>query len=81
MDSFPVFENFLSTQCGLTVNRARGKTVKIFNSFTAILATSNVEIDNLVKSTHTTNSDRPANGKILIPASEIVVLKSLRFEL
>ena len=81
MDSFPVFENFLSPQCGLTVNRARGKTVKIFNSFTAILATSNVEIDDLVKSTQTTNSDRPANGKILIPASVIVALKDSIFEL
>ena len=55
MDDLPVFENFVSTQCGLTVNRARDETVEFFNSFTALLDTSNADIDDFVKSTYTTN--------------------------
>ena len=81
MDDFPVFENFLSEQFGLTVIRARGETVGFVKSFTALLATSDAEIDDFVKSMHTTNSDRPANGKILRSASTMVALKDLLFEL
>ena len=81
MDDLPVFENFLSTQCCLTVNLTRDKTVGFFNSFTALIATSDAEIGGFVKITHATNSARPANGKILIPESAIVSLKALRFEI
>ena len=52
MDDFPVFENFLSEQFGLTVIRARGETVGFVKSFTALLATSDVEIDGFIKITH-----------------------------
>ena len=48
MDDFPFFENFLFTQCGLTVNRERDDTVGFLNSFTALLATSDAEIDDFV---------------------------------
>ena len=82
MDDLPVFEIFLSTQCGLTVNCARDETVRFVNSFTTLhLVTSDADIDDLVKRTHTTNSARPEKGKTLIPESTIVDLKSLRFEL
>ena len=63
MDVLPVFENLLSTQCGLTVNRARGETVGFINSFTALLANSDAEIDDFVKNMHATNSALPENGK------------------
>ena len=81
MNDLPVFENFLSTQCGLTTNRARDETVRFVNSFTALIATSDAEIDDFVKIKHAMNSARPVKGKILIPASVIVALKALRFEL
>ena len=81
MDYFPVFEYFLSTQCGLTVNRASDKTVVFFNSFATPLASYDAKIDDFVKSMHASNSACPANGKILIPASEIVALEDLIFEL
>ena len=81
MDDFPVFENFLSTQCGLTVNRTRYETVGFVNSFTTLIDTSDMDIDDFVKITHTTNSARPENGKITIPKSAIFALKTLRFEL
>ena len=50
MDDFPVFDNFLSTHYFLTVNHARDETVGFVNSFTALLATSDVDIDDFVKS-------------------------------
>ena len=76
MDDFHVFENFLSTQCGLTVNRAKDETVVFVNIFAALLAAHHAEIDDLVKFTQATNSARPANGKIMIPASAIVAFKA-----
>ena len=81
MDDLPVFENSLSTQCGLTVNCERDETVGCFNSFTAVFATSDADIYDYVKITHVTNSAHPANGKTLIPASAIFALKALIFEL
>ena len=81
MDDLPVFENFLSTQCGLNVNSARFEAVGFVNSFTALLVTSKAEIDDFVKTTHTTNSAHPKNGKIMIPTSATVALKALIFEI
>ena len=81
MDDLQVFENFVLTKCGLTVNRSRNETVGLINSFNALLAPSDAEIGDFLKTTHTMNSDRPENGKILIPASVIFALKTLIFEL
>ena len=81
MDDLPVFENLPSTKCGLTVNCARDETVVFVKKFTALLATSDAEIDDFVKIKHAMNSARPVKGKILIPASVIVALNDLRFEL
>ena len=79
MDDLPTFDDFISTKCGLTVNLARYETFIYVNSFNALLATSDAEIDDFVKSTHATNSGRPANGKIMIPTSPIDTLKDLIF--
>ena len=81
MDDLSVFENFLSTQCGLTVNLARDETIGFFNRFTALLTTSDADIGDFVKIPHAKNSARPTNGTILIPTSAIVALKDLLFEL
>ena len=81
MDDLPLFENFLSIQCGLTVNQSRGETFVFINSFIALLATSDAEIDDIVKITHATKLAYPTNGKILIPTSAIVALKALIFKL
>ena len=81
MDDLPVFENFLSTQCGLTVNISREEKFGSVNSFTALYATSDVDINDFAKSMHTKNSASPANEKIMIPASAIIALKALLFEL
>ena len=81
MDDLPVDDNYLSTQCGLTVNCSRDETVVFVNIFTILLATFSAEIDDFVKITDATNAACPANGKVLIPASAIIVLKPLRFEL
>ena len=70
MDYLSVFENSLSTKCGHNVNCSRNETVRFVNSFTALLSTSDAEIDG-------TNSACPENGKIMIPASAIFPLKSL----
>ena len=49
MDDLSVFGNFLSTQCGLTVNCARDKPVVFLKIFTARISTSDADIDDFVK--------------------------------
>ena len=49
MDDLPVFENFLSTKCGLNVKFVRDETVVSVNSFSKLLATSDADIDDFVK--------------------------------
>jgi len=50
------------------------------DSFTALLSTSDHDIDAFVKSTHSANSARTAQ-RILIPPAAIITLKAIRFEL
>ena len=81
MDDPVIFETFLRTECGLTVARARNEMVTFVDSFTAVLSTSDNEIDSFVKNIHSSNSARNAVARILIPPSTVIALKAIRFEL
>ena len=81
MDDSDEFRAFLSNLCGLTVIRERNETITFLNTFDALISTSEEEIDNFVKNTHSSNSARAATQRILIPSAAIVTLKALRFEL
>ena len=81
MDDPIIFTAFLQRLCGLTVARNRNEMVSFIDTFTALLSTSDTELDDFVKNTHATNSARAAAQKILIPTSTVVTLKAIRFEL
>ena len=81
MDDSDEFRAFLSNLCGLTVIRERNETITFLNTFDALISTSEKEIDNFVRHTHSSNSARAATQRILIPSAAIVTLKALRFEL
>ena len=55
--------------------------VTFVDSFTALLSTSDAEIDSFVKNIHSSNSARTTQTRILIPPSAVIALKAIRFEL
>ena len=81
MDDNNLFEAFLANVAGVTVDRARNEILQFITTFTALLGTSEKEIDNFVKSTHSSNSARAANSRILIPTTAVITLKAILFEL
>ena len=79
MDDNNLFEAFLAKVAGVTVDRARDEILQFIPTFTALLSTSEKEIDNFVKSTHSSNSARAANSRILIPTTAVITLKAIFF--
>ena len=81
MNDNQVFEGFLQNICGLGVPRARTEVLGLADTFAALLSTTDDEIDAFVKSTHSANSARNNNSKILIPVATVLSLKAILFEL
>ena len=81
MDDDNLFELFLQNTLSIANRRVRDEITNFVETFRDLLATTDADIDTFVKETHSSNSARPANAKILIPASSVKALKSLLFEL
>ena len=81
MDDPVIFLNYLTNTCNVTVPRAQNKILGFLPDFRALLNTPESQIDEFVKNTHSSNSARAANARILVPSGAIILLKSLRFEL
>ena len=81
MDDPGIFLNFLTNTCNVTVPRAQNEILGFLPDFRALLNTPESQIDEFVKNTHSSNSARAANARILVPSGAIILLKSLRFEL
>ena len=81
MDDAVIFAAFLEKVCGLAVSRARTEVLTLVDTFRALLTTTDDEIDAFVKSTHSSNSARAAQARILIPSGAVLALKAVLFEL
>ena len=81
MDDQPCFENFLTTVLNITVPRNRNTLLQFVSTFNQLLSTTDEEIDTFVSTTHSANSGRANNAKILISPTVIIGLKSILFEL
>ena len=81
MDDPVIFLNFVNNIFSVTVARARNEVLGFMPTFRALMTTPESQIDEFVKNTHSSNSARAANAKILIPSGAIIRLKSIRFEL
>ena len=81
MDDTALFQTFLQTVAGVTVARARNEIIQFVPNFRALLGSSEKEIDSFVKTTHSANSARNGNVKILIPTSTVLAMKAVLFEL
>ena len=76
-----LFENFVTNIANIGTIRARNELYTFADTFAALLATTDQEISDFVKNTHSTNSARAANARILIPTGSVIVLQAILFEL
>ena len=81
MDDNILFQTFITNVARVTVPRARNEILQFLPNFRSLLGTSEKEIDNFVKSTHSSNSARANNARILIPTTATLALKAVLFEL
>ena len=65
----------------VNVPRTRNEILGFVNTFSALLATSDEEINEFVKNTHSSNSGRANNARILIPPNVPISFKAILFEL
>jgi hypothetical protein len=81
MDDPNLFEGFIRTIVGITTPRVLQEILTFANTFRALLASTSKDLDSFIKNTHSSNSARANNAKILIPAGAVVMLQSILFEL
>ena len=81
MNDPAVYTAFLTNVAGVTVSRVRVELLDFANTFETLLSCSEDELDAFVKDTHTSNSARAANSRILIPTRAIIAIKAILFEL
>ena len=81
MNDIPTFEHFVQNTLGVGQVRVRTEIYNFVNTFSALLAVTDEEIDEFVKSTHSSNSGRANNSRILIPSNVATSFKALLFEL
>ena len=81
MDDPAVYTAFITNVAGVTTPRVRVELLDFANTFETLLSCSEDELDAFVKDTHTSNSARAANSRILIPTRAIIAIKAILFEL
>ena len=81
MDDKNLFEEFLRDTLRIQSRRVRDSITEFISTFRDLLSSADDDIYTFVKETHSSNSARAANQKILIPASAVTSLKSILFEL
>lgn len=81
MDDPVVFSQFLQNTLGITTPRVLTEITNFSETFQELLSATDSDIDTFVKETHSSNSARTANQRVLIPAATITSLKCILFEL
>ena len=81
MDDPENFMQFLEGIAGITTQRVLNEITTFADTFTALLSSTEIELNEFVRNTHAANSARTAQQKILLPASAVISLQSILFEL
>ena len=81
MDDPAVFLDFLENTLSITPPRVVQEIISYVDTFESLLQTSADEFDDFVTRTHSSNSARAPNAKILIPNTAIISINALMFEL
>ena len=79
MNDSAIFDTFVQNILGVSTPRARNAITAFVSTFNDLLSTTDEEIDAFVATTHSANSARAANAKILIPSNVAVSLQALFF--
>ena len=81
MNDIPTFQHLINNTLGVNTPCVQNEIYGFVNTFTSLLAISDNEIDDFVKGTHSSNSGRANNARILIPPNVPTALKAILFEL
>ena len=81
MNDPAIFQGFVQNTLGVTTPRVRNVIFDFISTFEELLSTTDEEITNFVSTTHSSNSARANNQKILIPSNVAISLQALLFEL
>jgi hypothetical protein len=81
MNDEALFDLFVQNTLGETLARTRNSITSFIPTFHVLLNTTDQEINTFVSNTHSSNSGRGVNAKIIISPSTVIGLQSLRFEL
>jgi hypothetical protein len=81
MDDQETYTTFLTEVVGIAIPRVLTELQTFANTFRALLASTEEELNSFIKNTHSSNSARAIAAKILIPAGVVINLQSVLFEL
>ena len=81
MNDPDIFANFIGNIINVMTAWTRNAITKFIPTFTVLLSTTDEEITTFVTSTHSSNSARVVNNKILISLNVVISLQSMLFEL
>ena len=81
MNDPQVFSTFLQNVANVTTPRVLLCITNYIDTFSTLLSLSDDDLDTFVSTTHTANSARGTNQKILITPEVILMLKAILFEL
>ena len=72
MDDLVIFLNFITNVCNVQLAKVQNKIVAFIPTFRTLMTTPEQQFDEFVKTTHSANSARGANQRILIPSGTII---------
>ena len=81
MNDVAIFRHLVENTLGVNMARVRNEIYNFVQTFNDLLSVSDDEIDDFVKSTHSSNSGRANNARVLIPSNVPTALKAILFEL
>ena len=81
MNDPAVFTNFIQHVLLEAIPRNRNIISSFIPTFQVLLNTSDSEIDTFIQNTHSSNSGRANNAKIIFQGGTSIGLKSIRFEI
>ena len=74
MDDPLIYAAFLNDVVGIIAPRVSTEMLTFTNTLRTLLSSTEEELTTVVKNTHSSNSARTANTKILFPAGAVIVL-------
>ena len=81
MDDPAAYTRLLTDIAGIATPRVMTELLAFADTFTALLSSTEIELNDFIKNTLASNSARTPARKILIPAGTVIAIQSILFEL